>query len=68
MGSPSSSGLTATEESIARLAADGLSNQAIAQRSYVTIKTVEANLTRAYRKLGVTSRSQLAKALDNAAP
>jgi len=68
MGAPSSSGLTATEESIARLAADGLSNQAIAQRCYVTIKTVEANLTRAYRKLGVTSRSQLAKALDNAAP
>jgi DNA-binding CsgD family transcriptional regulator len=68
VGTPSSSGLTATEESIARFAADGLSNQAIAQRCYVTIKTVEANLTRAYRKLGVRSRSQLAKALDNAAP
>jgi DNA-binding CsgD family transcriptional regulator len=57
-------GLTATEESIARLAADGLTNQAIARRCFVNVKTVEANLARAYRKLGVTSRAQLARALD----
>jgi DNA-binding CsgD family transcriptional regulator len=57
-------GLSATEESIARLAADGLTNKAIADRSFVTVKTVEANLARAYQKLGITSRAQLARALD----
>ena len=59
--------LTATEEGIARLAAEGLTNRAIAQRSFVTVKTVEANLARAYRKLGITSRAQLARALDRPA-
>ncbi len=38
------SGLSATEETIAKLAADGLTNRAIAARSFVTVKTVEANL------------------------
>ena len=58
------SGLTPTEESIAMLAAQGLSNRAIAQRSFVSVKTVEANLGRVYRKLGITSRPQLVRALD----
>ncbi len=57
-------GLTATEEAIARLAAEGLTNKAIALRMFVTVKTVEANLARAYRKMGVSSRAQLARALD----
>ncbi len=56
--------LSATELSIARLAADGLSNQAIAEQVFVSVKTVEANLKRAYRKLGISSRAQLARALD----
>jgi DNA-binding CsgD family transcriptional regulator len=56
--------LSATELRIARLAADGLSNQAIAERVFVSVKTVEANLKRAYRKLGISSRAQLARALD----
>jgi DNA-binding NarL/FixJ family response regulator/DNA-binding transcriptional ArsR family regulator len=64
-GRQSPGGLTATEEGIARLAAEGLTNRAIAQRSFVTVKTVEANLARAYRKLGITSRAQLARALDS---
>ena len=59
-----SSGLTPTEENIAMLAAEGLSNRAIAQRSFVSVKTVEANLGRVYRKLGITSRPQLVHALD----
>jgi DNA-binding NarL/FixJ family response regulator len=62
-GSHVGGGLTETEESIARLAAEGLANKVIAQRCFVTVKTVEANLTRVYRKLGVTSRTQLARAL-----
>jgi DNA-binding NarL/FixJ family response regulator len=56
--------LSATELRIARLAADGLSNQAIAERVFVSVKTVESNLKRAYRKLGISSRAQLARALD----
>ena len=56
--------LSATELRIAQLAADGLSNQAIAEQVFVSVKTVESNLKRAYRKLGIASRAQLARALD----
>lgn len=52
--------LTETERGIAALAAEGLTNQEIAQRLFVAVKTVEWNLTRVYAKLGVRSRSQLA--------
>jgi DNA-binding CsgD family transcriptional regulator len=55
--------LTPTERRIAELAASGLSNREIADRAFVSVKTVEARLTRAYRKLGVRSRVQLADAL-----
>jgi DNA-binding CsgD family transcriptional regulator len=57
--------LTATEGEIAALAADGLTNQAIAERVYVSRKTVEANLGRVYRKLGISSRAQLSRALED---
>jgi len=57
-------GLTATELQIARLAADGLSNPEIAAQAFVSRKTVEANLARVYRKLDISSRAQLARALD----
>jgi DNA-binding CsgD family transcriptional regulator len=53
-------GLTPTEETIARLAATGLSNREIADRAFLSPKTVEVNLTRVYRKLGVRSRAALA--------
>ena len=56
--------LTATEEHIARLAAEGLTNRQVAERAFVAVTTVEANLKRAYRKLGIASRAQLARALD----
>ena len=56
--------LTPTERQIAELAASGLANPDIAARVFVSRKTVEANLQRAYRKLGITSRAQLARALD----
>jgi DNA-binding NarL/FixJ family response regulator len=56
--------LSATELRIAQLAAEGLSNQAIAERVFVSVKTVESNLKRAYRKLDISSRAQLARALD----
>jgi DNA-binding CsgD family transcriptional regulator len=56
--------LTATEERVARLAAEGFTNRQIAERVFVSPKTVEANLARAYRKLGISSRAQLARSLD----
>jgi len=56
--------LSPTELRIAELAASGLTNTTIAAEVFVTQKTVEANLARAYRKLGIRSRAQLAHALD----
>ena len=57
--------LTTREWEIARLVGEGLSNGQIAIRLHVTGKTVEAHLTRIYRKLGVRSRSGLARAVSN---
>lgn len=52
--------LTAQERQIAELVAGGASNKAVAAQLYLSPKTVEAHLSRAYRKLGVSSRTQLA--------
>ena len=52
--------LTPAERRIAEFAAAGLSNKEIAQQSFVTVHTVELHLSRAYAKLGVGSRGQLA--------
>lgn len=52
--------LTPTEERIARLAATGMTNKEVAAATFVTVKTVEANLGRIYRKLGIHSRRALA--------
>jgi DNA-binding CsgD family transcriptional regulator len=51
--------LTATEEQVARLAAQGRTNRAIADALFISPKTVEANLARVYRKLGITTRAEL---------
>jgi DNA-binding CsgD family transcriptional regulator len=56
--------LTASERRVSRMAADGMSNKQIAQSLYVTVKTVETHLHRAYQKLDVTSRAQLLAALE----
>ncbi|RYP83894.1 helix-turn-helix transcriptional regulator [Nocardioides guangzhouensis] len=53
--------LTDTEARVAREVADGASNREIAERLYLSVKTVEATLTRIYRKLEVRSRTQLAR-------
>ena len=55
--------LTETERRIAELAASGRSNREVAGELFVSERTVEANLTRAYRKLGVRSRTELARRL-----
>lgn len=55
--------LTAMEERVVRLAARGMTNGEIAQTLFVTRGNVEKHLTRAYAKLGVSSRRQLPGAL-----
>ncbi len=60
--------LTASERRVAQLAAEGMSNKEIAQTLFVTIKTVEVHLSHAYRKLEISSRAQLDKALLTPAP
>lgn len=56
--------LTATQSEVAALAAEGLTNREIAERLFVTIKTVETHLMAIYRKLGIHTRDQLATVLD----
>ena len=56
--------LTPAELEVARLAAEGLANKQIARQMNVSVSTVEAQLTRAYAKLGVRSRAQLGARLD----
>jgi DNA-binding CsgD family transcriptional regulator len=53
--------LTPSEDRIARLAADGLTNREIAGRLLISPKTVEANLARAYAKLGIRNRAELGR-------
>jgi DNA-binding CsgD family transcriptional regulator len=55
--------LTASERRVADLAAGGKTNRDIAQTLFVTPKTVEVHLSNAYRKLGITSRRELERAL-----
>jgi DNA-binding CsgD family transcriptional regulator len=55
--------LTAAERRVAELAAEGLRNREIAETLFVTLKTVEVHLGRAYSKLDIHGRSQLAQAL-----
>ena len=55
--------LTPTEHDVVRLAAHGLTNKEIARHLSIAVHTVEVHLSRAYVKLGVRSRSQLADRL-----
>jgi DNA-binding CsgD family transcriptional regulator len=56
--------LTPSERRVADLAASGLSNREIAQKLYVTPKTVEVHLSSSYRKLEIRGRRELASALN----
>ena len=55
--------LTASEDRVAALAADGLTNREIAQKLFVTPKAVQWHLRNVYRKLDVSSREDLAENL-----
>jgi DNA-binding CsgD family transcriptional regulator len=57
--------LTETERRVAELAAAGLTNREVAARTFLATKTVEANLARVYRKLGIRSRAELGARLGN---
>ncbi|HXF72042.1 MAG TPA: helix-turn-helix transcriptional regulator, partial [Actinomycetota bacterium] len=56
--------LTASELRVARLAAEGLTNREIAERLFVTERTVETHLGHAFRKLGIAGRRELPGALS----
>lgn len=60
---PETSDLTESERRVAELVASGMSNREVAEALFVSVKTVETNLTRVYRKLGIRSRAQLGKRL-----
>jgi DNA-binding CsgD family transcriptional regulator len=53
--------LSPTESRVAQLAATGCTNREIADQLFLSLKTIEANLSRVYRKLGVRSRTELAR-------
>src|SRR5581483_9635105 len=58
--------LTPAERRVTERAAAGQTNRAIAEALFVTTKTVELHLRNAYRKLGVSSRSELSGTFDTA--
>lgn len=59
-GRRTASGLTATEQRVAELVAEGLTNKQVAERLVVSVAAVEAHLTRIYAKLGLRRRTELA--------
>jgi len=62
------SGLTPTEQRVAELVANGLSNKEVASKLFISVRTVEANLSSIYAKLGLRSRSELARRLGSEQP
>ncbi|HUQ22615.1 MAG TPA: AAA family ATPase, partial [Gaiellaceae bacterium] len=60
--------LTETERRVAELAASGMTNREVAQAAFVSPKTVEANLARVYRKLGIRSRAELGASMSARQP
>ena len=61
---PARDQLTPQELQIVQLAAGGMSNREIGQRLYLSHRTVSSHLYRVFPKLGITSRAELAAALD----
>ena len=61
---PHLSSLTETENRVAELVATGLTNREVASQLFLSVATVESNLRRAYRKLGVRSRTELSHKLS----
>ena len=58
--------LTPSEQRVAELAASGMKNRDVATALFISPKTVEANLARIYRKLGIKSRAELGRHMSKA--
>jgi DNA-binding NarL/FixJ family response regulator len=61
VGPRQSGQLTPSEQRVAELAAAGMKNRDVATALFISPKTVEANLARIYRKLGIKSRAELGR-------
>jgi DNA-binding CsgD family transcriptional regulator len=59
VGRERGAGLTPSEQRVAELAASGMTNREVAATLFISPKTVEVNLARIYRKLGIRSRAEL---------
>jgi DNA-binding CsgD family transcriptional regulator len=57
--------LTPSERRVARMASTGATNKEIAQALFVTTRTIETHLRHSYQKLEISSRTELAAALDD---
>lgn len=57
--------LTQTERAVVRLVAEGLTNKEIAQRLYVSHRTIDTHVSHALSKLGVSSRVGLVRVLGH---
>jgi DNA-binding CsgD family transcriptional regulator len=57
--------LTPSERRVAELAASGMTNRDVAAALFISQKTVEANLARIYRKLGIKSRAELGRVIGD---
>ena len=53
--------MTSAERGVAALVAAGRTNREVAAELFTTVGTVEVHLTRIYRKLGLRSRTELAR-------
>jgi len=62
---PTDDRLTVAESRVAGLVASGLTNREVASRLFTTVATVEAHLTRIYAKLGLRSRTELARGVSD---
>ena len=66
VGAHGSGHLTPSEQRVAELAASGMKNRDVANALFISPKTVEANLARIYRKLGIKSRAELGRHIGRA--
>jgi DNA-binding NarL/FixJ family response regulator len=61
VGARRMSNLSPSEQRVAELAASGMTNRDVAAELFISPKTVESNLARIYRKLGIHSRAELGR-------
>lgn len=64
---PGTGQLSETELRVAELVSRGMTNRAVAAELFVSVRTVESTLTKIYAKVGVRSRTQLARAMRDRA-